>query len=790
MEFIKNSGGPSYPNSSNAGFILSGGVHYAISTPWVTADLPFLKFSQVADQMTITRHGYPRQVLSRITDTNWTLAAISPVNLTPPGQPTITVTGLPAGSPDPQNTTYAYCVTAVDVHGNESFPSPFGARTGCIDIGTTQGTVSLVWTGVSGAAYYKVYKALPSPGGVVPSYGSALGFAGFANGSAFTDSNIVPDFSRTPPTADDPFVNSSITGYAISASTADWPVLATTLTVTDATGSGAELYPIFATNLVGGNSTIVGIYIRRGGSNYTAPTVTAAGGGTTFTATLSLSAASGNDPDVCGLFQQRQIYASSPNFPNTLWGSRPNLFPDFRSSNPVVDNDAYTFTIASQQVNDIVWLQSMPGGLVIGTNSGIVQLTGGSAAASSPLAVTPSNAVVVPQSYYGSADLHPIVIDYDILYVQAEGSLVRDLQYNFFVNIYTGTDITSFSSHFFYPNTISDWSYQDIPNKTVWAIRNDGVLLSLAYLKAQEILGWAQQSSQGAFESIAVVREGVTDAVYFSVIRNGQHCIERLCDRIFNQVDDAWCLDAALSTQPTFPNVTLTASGSSGTITLTAGSALFSGGSVGSVVRYLGSKATITVFTNSTHVTAVVNPNYAPFPTITLAGQTWRLDPLVSSLSGLSHLNGMSVMALVDGVAQGPFTVSGGSVTLTTPGTSVVVGLSFTAKLQTLYLDVGGELTIQGKRKRVTAASFRVKDTAGIKYGTSFSTLQSWRAKISSTDPIESWPYNVPGLFFGDQRIELDPSFNVTGSVCIQQDQPLPASVLAIIPEMAQGDTT
>jgi hypothetical protein len=53
------------------------------------------------------------------------------------------------------------------------------------------------------------------------------------------------------------------------------------------------------------------------------------------------------------------------------------------------------------------------------------------------------------------------------------------------------------------------------------------------------------------------------------------------------------------------------------------------------------------------------------------------MDTVISSVSGLSHLNGYQVYALVDGAVQGLFTVSGGAITLTTPGSQVVVGLPY-----------------------------------------------------------------------------------------------------------------
>jgi hypothetical protein len=357
---------------------------------------------------------------------------------------------------------------------------------------------------------------------------------------------------------------------------------------------------------------------------------------------------------------------------------------------------------------------TMPGGLVLFTDAGVQQLTGGAVTATNPLAVTPSSAVVVPQSYYGANNFcEPIVINYDILYAQSEGTVIRDLQYNFFVNIYTGTDITLLSSHLFYPHQIIDWAYQDVPFKCVWLIRDDGVLLSLTYLKEQEITGFARHDSQGGvFESVAVIREGTMDAVYFVVNRGGNRFIERLCDRNYaGGVSTAWCLDSALS--------------------------------------YSGAPTTV--------------------------------------VSGLNHLEGYAVMALADGVPRGPFTVAGGAITLPVAASNIVAGLPIQAQLQTLYLDVGeGGGSIQGKRKKIAAMSTRVKETAGLKIGTTFATLTPFRPGISSTDPA-AWPA-PPGLVTGDMRLVMDPMYQVSGSIAIQQDDPLPATVLAVIPEISIGD--
>jgi hypothetical protein len=175
------------------------------------------------------------------------------------------------------------------------------------------------------------------------------------------------------------------------------------------------------------------------------------------------------------------------------------------------------------------------------------------------------------------------------------------------------------------------------------------------------------------------------------------------------------------------------------------------------------------------------------------AEQSWCVDaglaytgPAVTVLYGLDYITGYTVSVLGDGVPMGQFVVTGGTVTLPHAVTQAVVGLPYTARLQTMQLDLGNEMqTVQGKRKRVAAASIRVRETAGIKVGTTFSTLTPFVPNVSSTDTMSM---SATGLVTGDMRLIIDPVYNVQGQICVQQDNPLPVTVLGIIPEVVVGD--
>ena len=279
-------------------------------------------------------------------------------------------------------------------------------------------------------------------------------------------------------------------------------------------------------------------------------------------------AASGNvTAGVCAYFDQRKVYAATGAAPNSFFASRPGLYNNFDISNPSAADDAITGTLVAQEVNAIVSLTAMQSGLIALTSDGAYLISGGAPGA----AFTPSTAIATSQAFSGASPLPPLRVNYDLLYVQSRGSAVRDLSYNFYVNVYTGVDISALSSHLLYGRTLQQWMYSEEPYYVVWAVRDDGVLLSLTYLKEQDIYGWARHDTQGSFVSVEVIAEGREDVPYFVVQRyvDGQfwYMIERMATRYFGSnsglnipADPAqsWCVDAGAQYPQDARNANLT----------------------------------------------------------------------------------------------------------------------------------------------------------------------------------------------------------------------------------------
>lgn len=292
------------------------------------------------------------------------------------------------------------------------------------------------------------------------------------------------------------------------------------------------------------------VAITSPGFGYTsAPSITFSAGAATATSTLG--ATSNGNPTVPIYYQQRLVLAGPPGNPQQFDMSQPGSYFNFNIRDPIQADDAIEGVIVSNQLNTIKSMVGMPSGLATLCDQQAWLINGGSAGTP----ITPIDATANSQAYGGASDVQPIVVNYDILYIQSKGSIVRDLTYNFYTNIYTGTDISVLSSHLFYGYTLTGWAFAEEPFKVVWAVRSDGILLTLTFLKEQELIGWAHSDTLGHFESVTTVTEtvsfGAVDATYVVVQRvvNGQtlRYIERFAERIFvNGAADAWCVDAGL----------------------------------------------------------------------------------------------------------------------------------------------------------------------------------------------------------------------------------------------------
>jgi len=156
----------------------------------------------------------------------------------------------------------------------------------------------------------------------------------------------------------------------------------------------------------------------------------------------------------------------------------------------------------------------------------------------------------------------------------------------------------------------------------------------------------------------------------------------------------------------------------------------------------------------------------------------------VSTISGLDHLEGKIVSILADGAAHPNRTVESGSVTLQRASSVVHVGLPYTSRLQTMRPEAGaGDGTAQGKTKRINKMVIRFLATVGAKAGPDLDHLDEIQFRSGSA--LMDAP--VP-LFTGDKIMEWPGGYDFDGYMIVEQDQPLPMTLVALMPQLQTQD--
>ena len=296
----------------------------------------------------------------------------------------------------------------------------------------------------------------------------------------------------------------------------------TTLTPSATTGNGITITASAITginNNTGFQTTDVGRLIHLGtGKGHaeivsrTSTTVVTADvietlSGTTATTDWSLGAWSETTgyPSCVSFYEQRLVFAGSKSNPQTLWFSKSGDYENFDENyhGTIADDDAITYTIASNQVNAIRFISSTRS-LIVGTVGGEFSVSGGGT--DDP--VTPTNILIKKQSNHGCANTDAVPVGNVTLFLQRAKRKIRELAYNYDVDGYVAPDMTILAEHIS-ESGINHMSYQQEPNQIIWCVREDGKLIGLTYQREQQVVAWHQHTFGGSFGSGIAMCESI-----------------------------------------------------------------------------------------------------------------------------------------------------------------------------------------------------------------------------------------------------------------------------------------
>lgn len=516
--------------------------------------------------------------------------------------------------------------------------------------------------------------------------------------------------------------------------------------------------------------------------------------------------ATGDYPAIVGSFQQRLAFGNTDNNPEGVWLSKSGSPGNFNIHSPFQADDPVTFTMLGRQVNSIRHFLDLEKPVVL-TQGGEHFLGGDEAGILRPDAVNPTQF-----GYSGASKLIPIAIGNNFLFVQALGSIIRDVGFKMQQDGFNTNDLTVFATHLFKNKTIVDWAYQQVPNSIIWAVQSDGSLIALTYVPEHQIFAWHRHdfASVGTFsdldnasnatvESVTVIPEDGNHVVYLVIKRGDIKCLECFSLRNFTDItSDAIFLDSSLTYDGRNDDDTHTMSIPAGDydvdeeFTLTSSASFFASTDVGNEIHFTDPvteavyRLKISAYLSATTVT-VYPKNVEIEAASPIVSSAW--SRAVDSVGGLYHLNDSEVSVFADGfVLSSPLndgyptlTVEDNELTLDNCYSVIHVGLPYVSDIETLNIDTAEGQSIVDKKKLVTAVNLYVDNTRGLWVGENpgdDSVTNLVEPKVRDEELHDDPVTPVTGTM--EQNILSE--WNSNGRILIRQVDPLPATILGVAP--------
>lgn len=380
---------------------------------------------------------------------------------------------------------------------------------------------------------------------------------------------------------------------------------------------------------------------------------------------------------------------------NHLDATKISDYNNFGVSTDVTDDDAISVIIKDKKINKIN--TAIAGNkLVVFTDSGNFIHNNDT--------FTPNSATFLKQGSTGGANVKPVIVRDNIIYVHPMKQAISDYAYNFETDGYAGQDITILANHLFENKKIKELAYQQEPYSIIWVLQEEGTVLACTYLRQQQVIAWTPMDFGGKVISIGVLSDGSNQELYLAVQRKNGTFVEKMPTRL-----------------------------------------------------------------------PVADPKDRFFVD---CGRTYRGEP-ATVITGLEYLNGETVVALADGYVVKDLVVANGQITLPNAASVVTVGLPYESVFETLTFDVNnGDGSNLNRKKRVVAVSVRYYNSRGSKISVNGHREVNMLERKTSNDDTDI------SLRNGFYREILPSSHDEPTTVKIRQDEPLPITIVSVIPEL------
>ena len=746
----------------------------SLPTPWAEADLPSLRWHQSADVMYVASNGYQQRKIERRGDTSWSIVLYEPedgpfrlVNVTPV---TIAASGLTG---DITLTASAALFKSGHVGALFKLTSSGQLVTASLT-GADQFTDSIRVVGVGGQRDFAIIITGTWSATVTLQY-SFDGVSGWVDAATYTTNQSISYNDE---------LDNQIIFYRIGIKSGNYTSGTAVATLSYSSGSAIGVVRITAFT----SATSV------------SAAVLDALGGTAATADWNEGSWSSYRgwPTAVALHEGRLWWFGK----DKSYGSVSDLYESFDDT---VEGDSGPIqrSIGEGPVDDIHWALSL------------TRLLMGTAAMSANVAAIRIDGDSPIEARSSSFDEPLTPTNFNLKYSSARGVFVDrsaarliDIGFDIDAQGYVPNDLSLLVPEL-NESGIIHLAVQYKPDLRLHCVRNDGRVGVLVFNRAENVTCWCEVETLGAVEDVVVLPGEVEDQVYYTVRRNvggtvryhEKWALESECiGGNLNKQADAFVSQATVN----YINITSVIAIRAGFIKLilvttstahglTASDVIEITGMVASGTYLLEGLYTVLSIVSTTSFRIVVTSKQWPgyFATGSYVSGGTFASGSADTVTGLSHLEGLEVVAWGDGKDLGRYTVASGQITLSEEVTEAVVGLSYTADWRGTKNAFAAALgTPLSQPKMLEGVGLVLKDThcLGVQYGQDFDHLND----LPQGDLDEVSP-NVPDTdtVYADEETRMLPAdgqWKTDSRLCLRAVAPRPCTVLAAVVQMTTND--
>jgi hypothetical protein len=438
-------------------------------------------------------------------------------------------------------------------------------------------------------------------------------------------------------------------------------------------------------------------------------------------------------PRSISFHEQRLFFGGTTKKPDTVWGSEIGDIFEFDALGAVTDpgygtptaSDPFSLTVASTEVNQIQWLNSSK---VLNTGTlGREYIARGVNAALSAVDVS-----VTSETAYGSNYRQPVRVENALLFLAKAATKIREFIFNRDEDAYTAFDITKLADH--------------MPSKTLEQslTQNKPEINHIAKQETDETLIWILDKNGGLFATTKDRQFGVNAFHYHRMGGTYQTKIPQVQSIASLPSSDGTTDDLWIAVQRTINANQVT------------------------YIEKMGKEFNLNApFNSSSSIDDKMV--FCDSAILFKPGGTFTI------ITGLSHLEGQTVVIVADGKYLGPKVVSGGQIDISILGTytEAIVGLPYSGRIKSLNIEDGSGIgSSQGAVKKLDQLLIRFVKTIGAKFGFSQNKL----IEIEFRPPDLAMDQAIP-LFTGDKLLQMPLNYDREGRIVVQQDVPLPCRV-------------